>query len=98
MKVTLHLTPLFTPETERAIRKTYPGQASWAGEGPFATTCGDCKHHGCYRQIMDRHSGEIKRTAKIQQACAEYRRLTGKVGPAVPKHAEACRFFERKGD
>jgi hypothetical protein len=83
-------------ELEQQIRKTYPGQAHWAGTGPFAATCGDCEFLGYFKQIQT-PAGNTTGTRRAY-GCAVFRRLTGTHGPTVPRHAEACRHFARRAD
>jgi hypothetical protein len=83
----------YSPELVAQIQKSHQGQAHFAGTGPFAATCGDCVHLGYYRQVHN-GAGDTIRTQRVG-GCAEFHRLTGKHGPAVPRHAEACRYFRR---
>src|SRR5262249_7472747 len=49
-KIAALATPGFSPELEEKIRRTYPGQAHFAGTGPFAATCGNCVFLGYSKQ------------------------------------------------
>jgi len=89
-----HLTEGYPAELAEQIRKTYPGQAHFAGTGPVACTCGQCAHHGYYRVTRNDYGDAVKTTKT--PACAEFWRLTGKHGPAVPRNAEACKYFQRR--
>jgi len=84
-------------ELQRQIGKTHCGQAHLAGTGPFGKTCAECAHYGCFRKVIDHHSGAIIRTVAVK-ACAKFQQLTGKIGPVIPGYAEACRYFERRCD
>jgi hypothetical protein len=87
-----HLTQGFSDTRAAQIRKTHVGMASWAAEGPFGRTCGECEHYGCWKQVCD-VNGNVVKTVFHSSRCAMFRRLTGKLGAAVPANAEACRLF-----
>jgi hypothetical protein len=91
---TQRLTPGYDPELARQINLTQPGQAYFADTGPFAAVCGECAFWTYQRVIRDR-SGNTTGTRRAL-GCQKFRSLTGQHGPAVPKDARACRYFERK--
>jgi hypothetical protein len=76
------------------VANSVPGMAHWAGTGPTGWTCRECKHWtGCgdpngYRSGRGITGGEL-----VPRACAEFRRLTGKIGPRVPHWVASCRHF-----
>jgi hypothetical protein len=89
------LTEGYASGLAQQIRATRPGQAHWAGSGPFGATCGDCTHLGYWKR---RHnaSGDLVNSTR-SNGCAKFFQLTGGHGPAVPKNTSACRHFERRG-
>jgi hypothetical protein len=93
MKTTAHLTSI-NAELDRQVAQTQPGQAHFAGTGPFAATCGECMSWNYWRRICNA-SGDLVRTTK-SQGCKKYFELTGKHGPALPPGTDACRYFERR--
>jgi hypothetical protein len=80
---------------EHQLRTTHSGQAYFANTGPFGATCGGCKFHGYHRQKRNA-SGDTIGTTFRRDACAQFFKLTGNHGPAVPTSAAACKYFERK--
>jgi hypothetical protein len=79
-----HLT-ISNAQLESLARATVPGQASWA-VGP--QTCRECvSWSNCGRSSKPG-------VALKPRACEKFRQLTGKIGPAIPHNARACRFFE----
>ena len=64
-----------------------PGMAHFAGTGPKGKSCGDCVHRGYYRHEDDR---------KKRQGCIQFRRFSGRSGPAVRREWPACRHFTEK--
>jgi hypothetical protein len=86
-----HLTAGCDPALTAQIAKTKPGMAHWAASGPSGRTCADCSYLTYWQQIRN-VAGNIVGT-KQRHGCAKFRELTGRHGPAVPKHAEACRYF-----
>ena len=50
LDISLFLTPGFGVELERQLRRTYPGQAHFAGTGPVGAHCEHCCHLGYWRQ------------------------------------------------
>ena len=92
MKTAQHLTSL-DPGFDLQVRSSYPGQAHFAGTGPARATCGQCVH---WVQKRKNPRAQARKTQKPDQnnSCAEFLRLTGKHGPAVPRHALACRYFK----
>jgi hypothetical protein len=95
LKVTPHLTEGHRADIAKAIGKSHAGMAHFADTGPFGATCAMCVHYGCWKQIRNA-SGEVVQTSRVQEACAKYKELTGKIGPAVPANASACKYFSRK--
>jgi hypothetical protein len=83
------------PEMAEQIRRTHVGQASWAGTGPPGETCATCKFYGCWKQVRDA-AGNVTKTAFLAGRCDMFRKLVGKIGPAVPSNAPACRYFAPK--
>jgi hypothetical protein len=79
---------------EQQIRMTHRGQAHWANGGPVGATCGECVFLGYYRQHRNGNGDLVKAT--YHGGCGKFHQLTGVHGPVVPKHASACRYFERK--
>ena len=84
------------PEMAQQIRRTHVGQASWAGTGPPGETCATCKFYGCWKQVRDA-AGNVTKTAHLLDRCDAFQKLTGKIGPAVPPNAQACKHFIHKG-
>jgi hypothetical protein len=95
LRAGLHLTQGYPDQVASQMRKTHTGMASWAAAGPFGATCGECKHYGCWKQTRDAN-GKVVKTTFLSSRCAMFRQLTGKIGPAVPADAEACRHFKRE--
>jgi hypothetical protein len=95
LSVTPSLTAGYAPEIEHQLRTSYVGMAHFANSGPFGRVCGECIHYGCWIQHRSA-SGDIIKTTHVRGACAKFRELTGKLGPAVPASASACRYFEAK--
>jgi hypothetical protein len=62
LPASVHLTDGYSAEAVQRIRGTHVGMASWAHEGPFGATCGDCKHYGCWKQIRDAEDRVVKTT------------------------------------
>src|SRR5262249_4404979 len=91
---TSYLTQGFSDVLERQIRTTHAGQAHFAGSGPPGATCGDCAFLGYHWQVRN-EAGNTVKTVRYG-GCEKYHQLTGKDGPVVPRHAAACRHFERK--
>jgi len=89
-----HLTHSYSDALEQQIRSTHQGQAYFGGSGPFGATCGECIHLGYFRQHRNKAGDTIKSTHA--SGCAKFYEFTHKHGPAVPAHAPACRYFERK--
>ena len=96
MKLTTgFLTDGHAPEVAKQIRCTHIGQAAWAGGGPSDATCSTCKFYGCWKQVRDA-AGDVTKTAFLAGRCDMFRKLVGKIGPAVPSNAPACRYFAPK--
>jgi hypothetical protein len=91
---TPNLTQGYSDALAHQIYTTYPGQAHFANSGPFGATCGDCELLGYYRER--RNSAGDTVGARHYGGCKKFHQLTGKHGPVVPKHAAACRHFQRK--
>jgi hypothetical protein len=92
MKNSNYMITAYAPKLEHQIRKSYPGQAHFAGSGPPKTKCIDCAAYGYWQQIYDK-SGNTKRS-KRHRGCKVFRSLTGSDGPSFPgKKAEACKYF-----
>jgi hypothetical protein len=91
MRTTQHLTSP-DPEFDRRVAATHPGQAHFAGTGPNGATCGQCIHLGYLKRTYTA-AGEPTSAGK-SNGCVEFLRLIGKHGPAVPRHALACRYFK----
>jgi hypothetical protein len=94
LKQTSHLTQGYRADIAKTMQQTHKGQAHFAN-GPLGATCAMCIHYGCWKQIRNA-SGEVVNTSRVQGACAKYKELTGKIGPAVPANASACKYFLRK--
>jgi hypothetical protein len=61
-----------------------PGMAFFAGTGPFAESCGTCRHRGYMRK------------GRRNTACAMYFKLTGRHGVSVSEYYQACKYFTPK--
>jgi hypothetical protein len=94
LKQTPHLTSGYTPAFAAIVRQTHAGMAHFA-DGPLGAVCADCVFYGAWKRIKNA-SGEIVDTKRVRGACDKYRQLTGKLGPAVPSDAPACKYFVRK--
>ena len=94
LKQTSHLTSGYAPAFATIIRQTHEGQAHFAN-GFLGATCSDCVFYGAWKQIKNA-SGEVIGTKRVRDACDKYRQLMGKLGPAVPSNAAACKYFERR--
>ena len=78
------------PGLERYEVETAPGMAFWAGTGPTGAKCGQCVFYG-YRYIRP-NGQESKRNG-----CAEFYRMTGKVGDALSRTQVGCKYFKGAG-
>ena len=78
-------------KADRLRDKTYPGQASWATEGPPDTVCRQCRHWTIQGYLTGR---EMLRPGP----CAKFERMTRQKGPAVPPYAPSCRYFDPSPD
>ena len=96
MEKAAHLTRGHSPALAMQIAKTRPGMAHWAASGPPGATCADCDHLGYWRKVQDA-AGNVVSTRRCH-GCAKFFALTGRHGPVVPKHAEACRYFVLRTD
>jgi hypothetical protein len=94
LDISLFLTPGFGVELERQLRRTYPGQAHFAGTGPVGARCEHCCHLGYWRQHRNA-AGAITYVQRVG-GCAKFYALTGNHGAVVPPSAEACRHFEAR--
>lgn len=76
----------------------HEGMAFFANTGPFATTCGDCKHRG-YRRLMaekfNPSTGEYESRQRRATGCAMFYKLTNRHGPTVDADWPSCKYFER---
>ena len=90
-----HLTVGYKPVFARRIGRTRVGMASWAAQGPFGTTCGQCAHFGYYQQIRN-IAGNVVNTKFRRGCCAMFHRLTGQHGAAISPGTESCRYFRRR--
>lgn len=88
------------PALEAKRRNTSPGMAHFAGSGPERRTCRECRlwtgcgQDGGYYSKKGVHAGALK-----PRACQQYRDLMqGDVGPGVPHHAMACKYFVENAD
>jgi hypothetical protein len=97
MKNASYLTQGYDDVLAHQIGATYPGQAHFACGGPFGATCNDCAFFGYVRNFFN-EAGDVIKVARRNRGCAKFHQLTGRHGPAVPAHAAACRYFERKED
>ena len=88
-----HLTTGYASELARQMGLTHAGQAYFADTGPFGAVCGKCAFLAYQRVIRDQF-GNAVRTRRY--GCRKFRDLTGRDGPAVPKRAHACKYFECK--
>lgn len=88
-----HLTTI-DPKLDALRRRTWPGQAHFAGTGPEHTMCHTCEHWtGCgtetgYYSKNGNNHGMIK-----PRPCEKYRSLMSEIGPAVPYSAAACKYY-----
>jgi hypothetical protein len=96
LNLTPNLTQRHSDTLTHQIHTSYPGQAHFANSGPFGATCGDCMLLGYYREHRNR-VGDIVGSHHYG-GCKKFHELTGKHGSIVPKHAAACRYFQRKED
>jgi hypothetical protein len=94
LKQTQHLTPGYAPAFAKILHQTHAGQAHFS-DGPLSAICNDCVFYGSWKRINNA-SGEIVDTRRVKGACEKYRQLTGKLGPAFPSNAAACKYFVRK--
>jgi hypothetical protein len=94
-----HLTTV-NPEHEVRQRQTYAGMATWAATGPTGMTCRECRHwSGCGRESGRYASAGLMGAPLKPRPCAKFATLmNGKIGPAVPHSADACRFLEPNPD
>lgn len=90
----LPLTQIDDGGFSKQLRKTRPGQASLAGEGPKGATCRGCAHWmgGDYYAKSNVTHGPTLKPAP----CSEYKRFAGRKGPNVPHNASACKYFYAK--
>jgi len=93
---TPHLTVGHDPELAAQIARTRAGMAHWAASGPLGRTCADCSYLTYWQQIRNA-AGNIVATKRCR-GCAKFFALTGRHGPVVSKHTEACRHFEPRDD
>ena len=89
-----HRTTGYPAELDYQINTTHAGQAHFANTGPFGAVCGECAFLGYDRQHRNESGDSVRATH--YGGCKKFHELTGKHGPVVPKHAAACRYFERK--
>jgi hypothetical protein len=82
------------PAFDSQVARTVPGQAHFAGTGPFAATCGDCVFCTYWKRIKNA-SGDVIKTSK-SSGCKKFYELTGRHGPALAPGTDACRYFERR--
>jgi hypothetical protein len=95
LKLNAYLTRGFAADLAANIRRTHSGQAFWAGTSADQTaTCGDCVFHAYHKTLINGAGDTVG--AKKSRGCAKFRALTGKDGPPVPRHALACKYFERR--
>jgi hypothetical protein len=80
------------PATDRALI-THRGQAHFGGTGPKGKTCRECVHWCTFPGTRPDYYGAQKGREIKDQSCREFKRLTQRVGPAVPPDAPACKFF-----
>lgn len=85
-----HLTEPHGERMARLMRQSKPGQAHWAGTGPEGKRC-----HGCANWQPEGQSGYTAKGELRPGRCAQYRKMTGRSGPAFPHTQLACRFFEQ---
>jgi hypothetical protein len=95
LKYTPYLTTGYAPDVAAKIKKTHAGMAYFADTGPFAATCAECEFYGAWKRKRNA-AGEIIGTAWVNGACEKSRELTGKLGPAFPSNAAACKYLSRK--
>jgi hypothetical protein len=94
LKQAQFLTPGYAPCAAKILHQTHAGQAHFAN-GPLGAVCGMCVHYGCWQQQKNA-AGDVVNTSRVSGACAKYKELAGKIGPAVPPEAAGCRYFSRK--
>ena len=75
LDLSLFLTPGFGVELERQLRRTYPGQAHFAGTGPVGAHCEHCCHLGYWRQHRNAAGATI--CTQFVGGCARFYALTG---------------------
>src|SRR5262245_59509486 len=96
-----HLANCDTGPWPERVGQTRPGMACGAGGGPEGATCGECTHYGWSEQrtYTSSKTGEpYPRKVWRGRRCAEFRRLTGKPGAALPETTPACRYYASKED
>ena len=76
-----HLTVGYSPQVESNIACTHTGQAYFAGTGPYGAACGECRYW-------------LGTPRKKAARCAKFKDLTLSNGPAVPRDAMACKYFD----
>lgn len=72
----------------RARRLTFPGMASWGGEGPPGKCCRECQHWDHSKRELYFATGLLK-----PQACLLAERRMQIDTPKVPHYALACKEF-----
>jgi hypothetical protein len=86
-----NLTLPYEPDRARQLQHTHPGMASWADPN-IGHCCRECRFWG--REPYKRNGLGL-----VPRGCAKASALFGgKITPAVPHHAFACRFFEAGKD
>lgn len=83
------------PELTRKAARTMPGMAHFAGSGPRATTCMECRFWGLankhtYFAKGGSHGGRIK-----PEPCSKFRQMMQMDGDKVADHIASCKYFER---
>jgi hypothetical protein len=80
-----HASPHLTSDNNTELAQaTLPGQAHFAGGGPFGATCGGCAH------CVTKGDGHRK------LHCDLHRIMRRAWGPAISRDANACKYFEGK--
>lgn len=89
--MTEHLTEALPTKFTKAVARTHPGMASWAGWGPVGKTCRQCSHF-----ITNGYSAQRGSRAGLLKPgkCRWFKNYTGKAGASFPSHAEACNKFD----
>lgn len=85
-------------ELKTQAHSTRPGQAYFAGTGPFDKTCGDCKLRGYIRESRKEYWSEARQTYFRKtyrvSGCAKFHAMAGRHGAKIDKTWRSCKYFE----